>query len=167
MTSNDPWADPAPTPATEPAAQAAVSTPAPRPAPDQSEGITVTLKGNGGYDAPWIVIHATDATSALAQLKSAAMTELAGATATIAQWWYGKFGAPARQGGGNSSQGAAPAGAPAGQPAPQEAPGGKQEFCSHGAMQYRDAVSKAGKAYKGFFCPERDRNAQCEPKFLR
>jgi hypothetical protein len=64
----DPFADvvadtDAPEPFTEeapkkaPAKKQAVKPPAD---PNGREGVTITLKGGAGFDAPWIVIHATD-----------------------------------------------------------------------------------------------------------
>lgn len=170
----DPWATPESEPVTEPAAPPA-TTPAKTtvgPLTD-NHGVTVSFKGGPGYDAPMIALRANDAADMLGLIggdpagksPDGVILALMERVANGARFFSSKV--PSSAGGGNGSQSAAPTGAPAGQPAPQEAPGGKQEFCSHGAMQYRDAVSKAGKAYKGFFCPERDRNAQCEPKFLR
>ncbi len=64
------------------------------------------------------------------------------------------------QGGGSGGGG--------GRQAPQkQAPSGETRECKHGEMTYRSGVSKAGNAYKGFFCPERDRSEQCKPVFLK
>jgi hypothetical protein len=68
LTDIDPFADvvadtDAPEPFTEeapkkaPAKKAAAKPPAD---PNGREGVTITLKGGAGFDAPWIVIHATD-----------------------------------------------------------------------------------------------------------
>lgn len=53
---------------------------------------------------------------------------------------------------------------PAAQAAPQP-PNGPN--CNHGAMVWKDFVSKAGKDIKGHFCPSNDRDDQCPPKYKR
>ena len=50
----------------------------------------------------------------------------------------------------------------------QPAAAGPGKSCRHGAMTWREGVSKSsGKPYKGWFCPSRDRNDQCSPEFAR
>ena len=70
MTVNDPFADIAAdtaddvVPFTEAPKKAAPKKAAPKSAEDGGK-LTVTLKGGAGFDAPWIVIHATDVDDAL------------------------------------------------------------------------------------------------------
>jgi hypothetical protein len=42
--------------------------------------------------------------------------------------------------------------------------GGHQ--CKHGFMTQKEGVGKTGKPYKGYVCPETDRNQQCKPVWL-
>ena len=42
--------------------------------------------------------------------------------------------------------------------------GGHQ--CKHGFMKEKEGIGKTGKPYKGFVCPETDRNQQCKPVWL-
>lgn len=53
-------------------------------------------------------------------------------------------------------------------PAPAQAAGPGGQTCAHGAMVWKQGVSKStGKPYSGFFCPSSDRNNQCKPVFSR
>lgn len=162
MTSN-PWDDEpvqAP-PAAPPAAQRPSAAREQAPA---NEGITVTLKGGKGFEAPWIVIHAADPASALAQLDSPDLGSLVKKTAQVGGYFAGT-GSQAPAAGPSGPAPSAPAAG--GRPEYQQAPGGEKRFCAHGEMEFRAAVSKAGKPYKGFFCTERDRDQQCQAQFLR
>ncbi len=163
---NDPWADepavqapPTTTQAPAPAKSAAVREQAPA-----NEGITVTLKGGKGYEAPWIVVHAADPASALAQLNDPTLKDLADLTAKVGGYFAGK-GAQTPAAGPSGPAPSAPTGGS--RPAHQQAPGGESRYCNHGEMEFRSAVSKAGKPYKGFFCTERNRDEQCQAQFLR
>jgi hypothetical protein len=42
--------------------------------------------------------------------------------------------------------------------------GGHQ--CKHGFMKEKEGIGKTGKPYKGYVCPETDRNQQCKPVWL-
>lgn len=39
--------------------------------------------------------------------------------------------------------------------------------CNHGTMKYKEGVSKAGKNYKGWFCPAPFGQTQCSPQFIK
>lgn len=150
-----PWEVPAKAPAEKTAATAA-------PRPESSggwEGVTVTLKGGKGFEAPWIVIHAADAADALAQVKDKAMAELAKATAQMGAWFAGLGGSgstPASSGGERPSRSDS-------KPERQRAPRGEREYCEHGEMTWKSGTNKRGKAYSGFFCPDNE----CDPKWSR
>lgn len=147
LTELDPFADvPAddsPEPFTEepkkaPAKKVAAKKPAEQPG---REGVTVTLKGGAGFDAPWIVIHAQDIGDAYEQLSgdfAAVLVELMDKVKKAGSY----FAAGSKQG----ASGGAPARpgneAPPGTPA---APGPE--------WQYKTGVSKAGKTWKGWFPP--------------
>ncbi|AOE44664.1 hypothetical protein SEA_STROSAHL_54 [Gordonia phage Strosahl] len=176
MTMADPFAAPAATeePPFEPdtVAQAPVDTfqEAPitvtqdRPtsaAPTLEAPIVTTLKGGAGFEAPWLVLRATTVAEADAMLDDALKSYM-----QKVQLYANGFAslAPAKPAGGGGGGQRSGGGAPA---ASQEAPNGEERFCSHGKMTYRSGVSKAGKAYKMFACPERDRSQQCDPQWLR
>lgn len=109
---------------------------APAPGVVDPEKIVVTLKGGGGYDAPWIVIHATsiqEADSLLGAEMAALMEKVKKAGAHFS--------------GGTAT--AAPAQSSA--PAHQQAPAGSPE-CPPG-WEYKTGVTKAGKPYKAYFPP--------------
>lgn len=167
---SDPFADfdePAAAPVVEPAAPPVARPQSASAAPTETNEVSVTLKGGTGFDAPWVVVRAGSISSALAQLKGYAneLKELLD-TATKVGGYFARNGAQKPVNGT-----AAPAGnqAPASdKPAYQQAPGGQQKFCQHGEMTFKSGVGAAsGKAYKGFFCPERDRDAQCKPEFIK
>lgn len=127
-------------------------------AQENKQGITVTLKGGTGYDAPWVVIHADTPEQALDLLHDdETFKNLLDQSAKVGKYFAEK-GAPvkAASGGGDAK------------PARQNAPGGESRQCSHGEMTFRSGVSGSGKAWKGFFCPTPKGTAgQCEPEFIR
>lgn len=51
------------------------------------------------------------------------------------------------------------------QQAPAQQPAGPSPSCRHGAMNYKEGQSKAGKAYKGWFCSSTNRNDSCSPQW--
>lgn len=158
---NDPFA-PAPAPAaTQTVKGAPVSTPVGSSVVPSGDGkVVVTLKGGSGFDAPWIVIHADSVQDALRQFDEdlASLMERAQQAAS-------KFSSlstkPAPQQAPSQRPNTAP---PAGA---TQAPAGQTETCAHGEMIFRSGISKAGKPYKMFACPERDRNAQCPPVWVK
>lgn len=159
MTNADPWGEEPEAPVQAPAVQKTAVT---REQAPSNEGVTVTLKAGSGFEKPWIVIHAADPASALAQLNDPTLKELADLTAKVGQYFAGK-GAQTPAGG---SGGQAPSNQSGGDKPPyQQAPGGAK-YCAHGEMSFKSGTSKAGKAYSGHFCPERDRDQQCKAIFL-
>ncbi|OBJ40268.1 hypothetical protein A5630_25290 [Mycolicibacterium mucogenicum] len=134
--------------------------------------VVLTFKGGSGFDAPWIVIHATDMDDALDQVSG----DNAGKLATVMERVQkaGKHfvslgpakaagGSGGNSGGGNSGGGRSNA-----PQAAQEAPNGEERFCKHGAMVYKTGISKKnGKAWKAFMCGSGDRDDECPAQFLR
>jgi hypothetical protein len=121
----------------------------------KNEKLTVTLKGGTGFDAPWVVVHATDATDALGQLKDPSMKELLDFAAETGSYFAGlkKPAESAPSNGGAGTQAAAS--------------GDSGKFCKHGQMQHKSGV-KNGKTWQGFFCPSpRGTPDQCAPEFVR
>lgn len=108
------------------------------------EGVTVTLKGGAGFDAPWIVIHAADLEDAFEQVSgdnAGLLAKLMEQTSKAAQHFSGQN----KGSGGAAPSSRAPAGAsepPAGTPA---APGPD--------WTYKTGVGKTGKPWKGWFPP--------------
>jgi hypothetical protein len=69
-----------------------------------------------------------------------------------------------RDGGGVFAPPAAPAAAPRQGPPP----GTSAPTCDHGQpREWKTGTSKAGKAYKGWFCQNPNRDAQCAPQWVR
>lgn len=140
---------------------------------DSTTGVTVTLKGGQGFEAPWIVIHAENAADALTQINDPAFANLAERSAAAAEFFRaanaGRQGFPKAVAEVQQTQPAPPAwsngGSQQAAPAPQQQ-GGKQ--CVHGAMTYREGTGKAsGKPYKAYFCPAPRGTVQCDPEFLK
>lgn len=69
-----------------------------REQPAPVEKVVVTLKGGSGYDAPWIVIHATDTADALKQLEDEQLKTLVEKTAEVGKYFAatGRPPAPAK-----------------------------------------------------------------------
>lgn len=124
--------------------------------------MTLTLKA-GLNNAPWIVVHGTDATDLLETLSDPNFTKLLN--------WANKAGEKFSEGWNpptptqNTPQAATQ---PQGRPqAATQAPNNDTRYCKHGEMQFRSG-SKNGKAWKGFFCPtEKGTPDQCSPEFIR
>lgn len=122
------------------------------------EKVVMTLKGGAGFDAPWIVIHAADLQDAYEQVSGNGAVLLAKVMDNLhkASQHFLRLTPAATQ----------PAGPAPQPPAYQQPPGGEQRFCSHGAMSFKSGVSKAGRAYQGYFCPSTDRAMQCKAQFV-
>lgn len=160
LTITDPFADVEDTtieegvPFEEPAApvkKAAPKKAAPKQ-PSDREGVTVTLKGGSGFDAPWIVIHASDLEDAYDQVSgenASLLAKLMEKTAAAGKHFSG-FG------GGKDAPRSAPqaaAEAPAGTP---EAPGPD--------WVYKTGVNaKTGKPWKAWMPP---RGSDAKPVWL-
>lgn len=112
---------------------------------DSDEGkVVLTLKGGAGFDAPWIVIHATSLEDAYEQVSgdnAGLLAKVMERTAAAAKH-FSTFKQP-------NTTASAPARTPQQQP-PANAP-----ECPPG-WEFKSGVSKAGKAYKGFFPPRGD-----------
>lgn len=156
---DNPWDDPTPEPV-QPATTWSVP-PSRESHNGPAEGITVTLKAGPGYEAPWIVIHAADAASALRQVKDAVMSELAQATVTMAQWFSTKASGAKPVNSGTPTQRSEPAGKPPSMGGPD---GSKS--CRHGEMTWADRVAKSGansgRRYQAYMCSSTDRSDQCK-----
>jgi hypothetical protein len=151
---------------------------------ENNNGVTVTLKAGTGYEAPWIVIHASDVTDALKQVDTGDFASLAERTVAAAEFfraahnvktglppaapaqpagpsWSGGGASTAQTtGGGWSQQGSQQSAAPAAAPA-----AGKS--CVHGAMVYREGTSAKG-PWKAWFCgTPKGTPGQCSPEFIR
>lgn len=108
------------------------------------EGVTVTLKGGAGFDAPWIVIHAGDIGDAYDQLSgdnASVLAKLMDRTRHAASHFTSLGGGPAANPGG---------GAPA-RPG-NEAPAGVGEAPGPD-WTYKTGVGKNGKTWKAWMPP--------------
>lgn len=104
------------------------------------EGVTVTLKGGAGFDAPWIVIHAGDISDAYEQLSgdnASVLAKLMDRTRHAASHF--------------TSLGGSVAAAPAARPG-QEAPAGLPEPPGPD-WTYKTGVGKNGKTWKAYMPP--------------
>lgn len=110
--------------------------------------VVLTFKGGTGFDAPWIVIHATDLKDAHAQITGDNANLLA-EVMTQSQKAGAHFAglAPAKASPNSSNAGAAPA-------ASQQAPAGSPE--PPAGWTYKTGVGKNGKVWKAFMPPRGD-----------
>lgn len=161
----EPATEEAPKP--EPKKGVAKKAPAKKAAPVEGDpdGITLTFKGGSGFDAPWIVIHASDLDGAedyFTDENKARLASLMKNVQSAGEYFVSQAPAGKSQGGGGQAQGG-------GQRQPQQqAPNGETKYCKHGEMQFKTGVSKAGKAWKGFFCPTpKGTPDQCDAQFIR
>lgn len=121
---------------------------------DQAKIVT-TLKGGSGFDAPWIVVHADNATDALETLKDPSMKELI----ELSQ----KVGSAFVEAGGGSRK-------PAAQAAPAQRSNGQPQGATEAAVAtppgyiFKSGMNKAGRAWKAFMGA--DRNADLPVIFL-
>lgn len=136
---------------------------------DTSTPLKATLKAGGGYDAPWLTVDGENPDDLTFKLNAIAEGGVAQALIEAANVLKAANNlAPVLAGNAESAPQAAPA-APSGwgssapaQPSspPQWAAQGAGKVCQCGTpAQYKEGVSKAGKAYKLWACPnQRNRN---------
>lgn len=130
------------------------------PVGGQTEGkLVVTLKGGSQHGAPWIVIHAEDASDALNQLTDKFLGQVIERTSAVSRHFHNKVGdgpsVPQQRGGGQPGK---PEGA-------TQAPNSESRYCKHGEMPWKSGTSRQGKTYAGWFCSSQDRNDQCDPQW--
>src|SRR5579875_2533192 len=146
---------------------------------DSNARVVATVKAGAGFEAPWIVFRADTPEEMRELLDMAAPLYDAVATASAAFRAARPDSAAAeiqgQLGGVKTAEQPGPfAGNPAsgyGQPqqaAPlpptQAAPNDPRAFCEQHKVsrQYKEGTNKAGKPYKGFFCPSRG----CAPQWV-
>lgn len=119
-----------------------------------SEGkVVVTIKGGHGYEEPWVVFHCDDLDDALSQVTDRAklgdlMKAAQDASKAFRDFGKGDNPAPARNASQSGSQSREQ-----GKPAQATAhPKGRQEFCSHGEMEFKSGLGKNGKMWGAFDC---------------
>ena len=125
-------------------------------ADDTATGITATLKGGAGFDAPWVVVHAADAAH-LATMLDSLTKDVMSKVASAASLLQGEVGpsTPAR-GGARSAAPAAPVAA---------APAGSARMCIHGERVHRTGQGAKG-PWQGWFCPTpKGTPDQCPPQW--
>ena len=123
---------------------------------DKTE-VVGTLKGGGGFDAPWIVIHAASILDLKDQTSGGEADVLVEVMENLwkASKKFQELGGP--------TQSSAPKsyGPPAGA---AQSPDGETHQCKHGQMQYRSVIAKAsGKPYRVFACPHPVKAEECDP----
>jgi len=123
---------------------------------DKTE-VVGTLKGGGGFDAPWIVIHAASIRDLKDQTSGGEADVL---VEVMENLWKAskKF-----QGFSGQAESSAPKsyGPPSGA---TQSPDGETHHCKHGTMVYRAGIAKAsGKPYRLFGCPHPVKAEQCDP----
>lgn len=157
-TQGSPWDSPPP--------EAAKPAPAPRPVVAGSDGkVVLTFKGGSGFDAPWIVVHATDLDDALGYLDADNAPKFMDLMTRVqnAGQHFAALGGSAPKAPSGGGQQRPHSNAPQ---AAQEAPNGEKRWCAHGEMLFKTDVSKkTGKPYSGWFCTERNRDQQCEAQW--
>lgn len=133
--------------------------------------VSATFKGSGEYSSSWYVVKAPSFERLAEMLEDEASVKRALKAAyevdkivKQADRSLSNSGSQSQQksGGYQKKQGGKP-GEPEGA---TKAPNGRTERCDHGDMIYRSGMGKSGKPWKAFFCPEKDRNAQCEPVWV-
>ncbi len=162
----DPFAAATPEPEPAPPAPATPAPETPKPAPDhrprlvgngpdEAGEVVVTFKGGQGYDAPWVVVHAPDAASALAKLDQS-MADLMSRVGQISLFFQTKVG--------EFTGGAKPRGDGAKpQDVAKNAPSGEVKYCDHGTRVYNSGC-KDGKPWGGWFCSlPKNASGKCSP----
>jgi len=130
---------------------------------NENGGLSITLKGGSGFEAPWVVLHPKDldeAVELLGEGNREKLKEVLDNTWKAASYLQGQ--APTKTSGENKSgdRYGPPQGA-------TEHPQGKKEFCQHGEMTYKSGVSgprakNPGKPYQMFVCASNIEG--CKPK---
>jgi len=148
-----------------PATEAAPATAQVAPRPTGSEDkIVVTLKGGGGYDAPWVVVHGGSPTETLSVLEDPALQQvLAKAKQLGGQFSAGQSRPPAQKTSQAPAQGGDQyQGHPIGFAQQDYTPSGSSTECPPG-WTFRVGRNKAGKPYMGFFPP---RGVEAQPIWI-
>lgn len=114
--------------------------------------IVITLKAGSGYDAPWIVVHASDVNEAGTILSDENFDALMAKTAERAQGFAGNMPQKPARGG------AVPQGKPAGANTPPNGATPPEGY------EYRSGVGKTGRPWQAFM--PIDRNAGLDPIWL-
>jgi len=122
---------------------------------DKTE-VVGTLKGGGGFDAPWIVLEAADAYD----MRDMTTGEDADVLVEVMENMWKASRKFQELGGPTQSSAPKSYGPPAGA---AQSPDGETHQCKHGQMQYRSGIAKAsGKPYRLFGCPHPVRAEQCD-----
>lgn len=135
----------------------------------ERDGAVVTVKAGAGYDAPWIVLHATSMADATEQLNSDEFTELMDLTARKGKEFAKAFGgsqsfSKPSGGGGWGNKTSAASSSPAG--AVEWDAEAEEYTCVHGGAVQRKGESDKG-PWTGYFCPQpKGSGDNCSPKFL-
>src|SRR5690606_6077251 len=133
--------------------------------------VSATFKGTGEYTSSWYVVKTPSFERLAEMLEYEASVKRSQKHAHVDARIDKQAGHPhsnavpepqTKSSGNQKKQGGKP-GEPEGA---TKAPNGRTETCDHGEMIYRSGMGKSGKPWKAFFCPEKDRNAQCDPVWV-
>jgi len=129
------------------------------------DGAVITLKAGTGFDAPWIVLHATSPQDAIAQMTDDSWDELKDLTVRKAKEFAKAFGGSA-----GFSKPAASASTGFKKPAAKKSSSGPEYdedsdtySCDHGEMVWKTGKSGRGSWY-AYMCPAGQNDpSKCDP----
>ena len=131
-------------------------------------GVSLTLKSDGAYDAPWYVIHGANAGDVLRQLNDPDLPELLKEVTKHSTGWA-KHQMAAKgltpvvnQGQSQGQQASRPA---QNQSASSTQPDEPAPSCEHGPREWKDFTSSKGNHVKGWFC--RTQGSDCKPLYRK
>lgn len=134
---------------------------------DSNARISVTLKGDGSYGAPWVVFHGDTVAEVRDAVEAAHAAGLFTATASAAVDYNASLTAA-------GIVGARPVGGPAQaaptapQAAAQTPPGDGPPTCPHGTKVYKTSKPGAPRAWRAWMCPAPQGTPdQCAPEWLK
>ncbi len=129
-------------------------------------GVSLTLKSDGAYDAPWYVIHGADAGDVLRPLNDPDLPELLKAVTTHSTGWAKhQMAAKGLTPVANQGQGQQASRPVQNQSASSTQPDEPAPSCEHGPREWKDFTSKAGNHVKGWFC--RTQGSDCKPLYRK
>lgn len=137
--------------------------------------IVLTFKGGSGFDAPWVVLHATDTADALSTMADPDFKKLMDWTAAGAksfnQKWTESGGAAAatgaRNAGGSQNRGNSGGGGNRNNGGGNRGgnSGGETRYCDHEQEMRFKSGSKNGKPWSAYFCTVQ--GDECQPQWVK
>lgn len=124
---------------------------------NQNDKLSVTLKYEGGFDQPWVVLKATsveEMNELLAEAGKSGLLEAVAKTAAYTKNLGKPQNAPAQR---PAQQGGYRQGQPQ---ASTQGPNGQPPVCAHGPMKYASGINKQNRPYSAYFCTLKTQNWQ-------